>query len=75
MHVSDHIYDEADGVYTPTEWAGSPWSKRHQHGGPINALFAKAAEDAALADRKASMSAWVHYARALLSTVEFRFID
>jgi hypothetical protein len=45
--VSDHIYDEVDGIYTPTEWAGSPWSKRHQHGGPINALFAKAAEDAA----------------------------
>jgi hypothetical protein len=45
--MADHVY-EADGdVYAPTEWAGSPWSARHQHGGPVNALFAKAAEDAA----------------------------
>jgi hypothetical protein len=45
--MGDHIYECEDRVYTPTEWAGSPWSDRLQHGGPINALFAKAAEEAA----------------------------
>ena len=34
-------------IFTPTEWAGSPWSGQHQHGGPVNALFARAAEEAA----------------------------
>jgi hypothetical protein len=45
--MSDHIYDLDGPLYAPTLWAGSPWSKRHQHGGPVNALFAKAAGDAA----------------------------
>ncbi|MFT5050568.1 MAG: mono/diheme cytochrome c family protein [Chlamydiales bacterium] len=35
----------------------------------------KTANTADLAKRQASMNAWVQYARALLSTVEFRFID
>ncbi len=45
MH--EHIYERDNDVYTPTQWAGSPWSRDHQHGGPVNALFAKAAEEAA----------------------------
>ena len=42
-----YVYELDSQVYTPTEWAGSPWSEQHQHGGPVNALFARAAEDAA----------------------------
>jgi hypothetical protein len=34
-------------VYTPTEWAGSPWSRELQHGGPVCGLVASAAEAAA----------------------------
>lgn len=45
--MQNHIYERDGGVYVPTEWAGSPWSDRHQHGGPVNALFAKAAQEAA----------------------------
>jgi hypothetical protein len=45
--VADHVYELAGGLYSPTEWAGSPWSERYQHGGPVNALFARAAEEAA----------------------------
>ncbi len=45
--MNDHIYECDDKVYVPTQWAGSPWSNGHQHGGPINALFATAAEEAA----------------------------
>jgi len=45
--MPDFVYQQDGGVYVPTEWAGSPWSERHQHGGPVNALFAKAAEEAA----------------------------
>ena len=45
--MADHVYERDGAVYTPTEWAGSPWSKAHQHGGPVNALFARAAEEAA----------------------------
>ena len=45
--MPDHVYELSDRVYAPTEWAGSPWSRGHQHGGPVNALFALAAEDAA----------------------------
>jgi hypothetical protein len=41
-----HVYEREGNVYHPTEWAGSPWSGRHQHGGPINALFATAALEA-----------------------------
>jgi hypothetical protein len=45
--MPDPIYTLKGNTYTPTEWAGSPWSDRHQHGGPVNALFAHAAEQAA----------------------------
>jgi hypothetical protein len=45
--MADHVYEREGDVYTPTEWAGSPWSRDHQHGGPVNALFARAAEQAA----------------------------
>jgi len=45
--MPDFVYEQDGGVYVPTEWAGSPWSDRHQHGGPVNGLFAKAAEEAA----------------------------
>jgi hypothetical protein len=45
--VSDAIYERDGDVYAPTERAGSPWSAGHQHGRPINALFATAAEEAA----------------------------
>jgi hypothetical protein len=46
--VADHVYEPDGRVYAPTEWAGSPWSEGLQHGGPVNALFARAAEEAAL---------------------------
>lgn len=45
--MGDAVYRREGDVYAPTDWAGSPWSERHQHGGPVNALFAKAAEEAA----------------------------
>lgn len=45
--MNDAIYTRDGAIYSPTEWAGSPWSEGHQHGGPINALFAAAAEEAA----------------------------
>jgi hypothetical protein len=45
--MADHVYERERNVYVPSEWAGSPWSERHQHGGPVNALFAQAAEEAA----------------------------
>lgn len=45
--MSDHVYELEGKIYSPTEWAGSPWSGENQHGGPVNALFARAAEEAA----------------------------
>ena len=45
--MSDYVYQLDGNTYSPTEWAGSPWSHEHQHGGPVNALFARAAEEAA----------------------------
>jgi len=45
--VADHVYEQEGRVFVPTQWAGSPWSTDHQHGGPVNALFALAAEQAA----------------------------
>ena len=39
--MSDSIYQRDGNTYSPTEWAGSPWSHEHQHGGPVNALFAR----------------------------------
>jgi hypothetical protein len=47
--MPEHVYEREDDVFHPTEWSGSPWSGRHQHGGPVNALFALAAEEAAAA--------------------------
>ncbi len=40
------MYERNGDIFQATEWSGSPWSERHQHGGPVNALFALAAEDA-----------------------------
>ena len=34
-------------LFAPTEWAGSPWSRERQHGGPVCGLVAVAAEAAA----------------------------
>jgi len=45
--VNEHVYERDGSVFTPTRWAGSPWSEGLQHGGPVNALFALAAEEAA----------------------------
>jgi len=45
--MADFIYERENDTFTPTEWAGSPWSVENQHGGPVNALFARAAEEAA----------------------------
>lgn len=45
--MADHVYEQDGRVFVPTEWAGSPWSSKHQHGGPVNALFARAVEEAA----------------------------
>jgi Thioesterase-like superfamily len=45
--VPDFIYSRAGDLYTPTEWAGSPWSRELQHGGPVCGLVAHAAEAAA----------------------------
>ncbi|MCH2186691.1 thioesterase family protein, partial [Myxococcota bacterium] len=47
--MRDFVYKRKDALFTPTSWAGSPWAKGLQHGGPINALFALAAEEAAQA--------------------------
>ncbi|MEE2703983.1 MAG: acyl-CoA thioesterase domain-containing protein [Myxococcota bacterium] len=41
------IYRRDGDVFHPSPWAGSPWSERLQHGGPVNALFARMAERAA----------------------------
>lgn len=42
--MSDFIYRRSGDVYTPSEWAGSPWSRELQHGGPVCGLVARAAE-------------------------------
>jgi hypothetical protein len=41
------LYRRSGDVYAPTEWAGSPWSRELQHGGPVCGLLASAAEAAA----------------------------
>jgi len=46
--MGGHVYEREGRVFVPTLWAGSPWSEGLQHGGPVNALFAQAAEEAAL---------------------------
>jgi len=45
--MPDHLYTEEDGLFIPTAETGSPWSETAQHGGPVNALFMRAAERAA----------------------------
>jgi len=45
--MSDFLYRRSGDVYTPTQWAGSPWSRELQHGGPVCGLIASAAEAAA----------------------------
>jgi hypothetical protein len=42
--MPDFVYRRAGDVYTPTEWAGSPWSRDLQHGGPVCGLVACTAE-------------------------------
>ena len=44
---TDFIYEEVGNQLVPTQWAGGPWAEGLQHGGPVNALFARAAEQAA----------------------------
>jgi hypothetical protein len=41
------LYRRSADVFVPTEWAGSPWSRELQHGGPVSGLMASAAEAAA----------------------------
>jgi hypothetical protein len=45
--MPDFVYHRSGDVYTPTEWAGSPWSRELQHGGPVCGLVAHAAEEMA----------------------------
>ena len=45
--MSDYVYDRDGDLFVPTRWSGSPWSEGFQHGGPINAIFATAAEETA----------------------------
>jgi hypothetical protein len=45
--MQDHLYTREGPVYSPSKWAGSPWSKGLQHGAPVNALFMRAADQAA----------------------------
>jgi hypothetical protein len=45
--MPEAIYRREGDVYAPTPWAGSPWSRELQHGGPVCGLFAMAAEAAA----------------------------
>jgi hypothetical protein len=46
--MPDAVYRLQEDLYHPTEWAGSPWSAASQHGGPVNALMARAVEAAAM---------------------------
>ena len=47
--MNDFVYEREGNLFVPTQWAGSPWAEGFQHGGPVNALFALAAEEAAAA--------------------------
>lgn len=42
----DAIYRREGELYAPTEWAGGPWSREHQHGGAAAALLARGALEA-----------------------------
>jgi Thioesterase-like superfamily len=43
--MPDFVYSRNGDLYTPTLWAGSPWSPELQHGGPVCGLMAAAAEE------------------------------
>lgn len=45
--MAEFVYRRDGDVFAPTEWAGSPWSRELQHGGPVCGLVARAAEAAA----------------------------
>ncbi len=45
--MPEAIYRREGDLYLPTEWAGGPWSRNHQHGGPVNGLLASAVAGAA----------------------------
>ncbi len=45
--MPEFLYRRSGDVFAPTEWAGSPWSRELQHGGPVCGLVASAAEAAA----------------------------
>ncbi len=45
--MAEAVYRRDGELYVPTEWAGGPWSTESQHGGPINALLARAVLEAA----------------------------
>jgi hypothetical protein len=45
--MSPAIHRREGELYAPTEWAGGPWSPRHQHGGAAAALLAHGALEAA----------------------------
>lgn len=45
--MPDFVYQREGDVYTPTAWAGSPWSRELQHGAPVCGLVARAGEAAA----------------------------
>jgi len=47
--MTEAIYRQQSERYHPTDWAGSPWSTEHQHGGAVNALVARGALSAARA--------------------------
>lgn len=40
----DFVYRRTGDLFAPTEWAGSPWSRELQHGGPVCGLVGEAAE-------------------------------
>lgn len=42
--MREFVYTQSGDLYTPTEWAGSPWSRELQHGGPVCGLVAREAE-------------------------------
>jgi hypothetical protein len=42
--VPGFIYQQSGDEYAPSAWAGSPWSRELQHGGPVCGLMARAAE-------------------------------
>lgn len=46
--MAGFVYHRDAETFSPTVWAGGPWSSKLQHGGPVNGLFARAAEQAAL---------------------------